>query len=461
RPKTMNDSTKRVAIVGSGPAAFYSAMELLRHDDPMVSVDMLERLPTPYGLVRGGVAPDHEKIKSVTKIFERAAGHPRFRFFGNVEFGKDIQRLELLEHYHAVIYAFGSRTDRHLNIIGETLQGSHAATEFVGWYNGHPDYRHHQFDLTSKRVAIIGMGNVAIDCARILCQDPENLAKTDIAQHALEALRQSEVEEVFLIGRRGPVQAAFTPAEARELLHLPKVDAVMRASDLELDDHSKEELSKASRNTKLNMEILQQIHDQGDRGNPRKLHLCFLISPTKIEGSEKVEGLELVHNEIVKEGGVLRAKATDEVMHLNVDMVFRSIGYMGEAIPGLPFDDRRGTIPNDQGQLLDGVDGKLLNQEYTAGWIKRGPSGVIGTNKQDAMETVSRLKKNWQTSQTTQPKLVQHDLLDLLKEKKIQFVSFEDWKKLDKFEIEQGQLIGKSRQKICEVEEMLDLIQST
>ena len=457
----MNDSAKRVAIVGSGPAAFYSAMELLRHDDPMVSVDMLERLPTPYGLVRGGVAPDHEKIKSVTKIFERAAGHPRFRFFGNVEFGKDIQRLELLEHYHAVIYAFGSRTDRHLNIIGETLPGSHAATEFVGWYNGHPDYRHHQFDLTSKRVAIIGMGNVAIDCARILCQDPENLAKTDIAQHALEALRQSEVEEVFLIGRRGPVQAAFTPAEVRELLHLPKVDAVMRASDLELDDHSKEELSKASRNTKLNMEILQQIHDQGDRGNPRKLHLCFLISPTKIEGSEKVEGLELVHNEIVKEGGVLRAKATDEVMHLNVDMVFRSIGYMGEAIPGLPFDDRRGTLPNDQGQLLDGVDGKLLNQEYTAGWIKRGPSGVIGTNKQDATETVSRLKKNWQTSPTPQPKLVQHDLLDLLKEKKSQFVSFEDWKKLDKFEVELGQQNGKSRHKICEVPEMLDLIRST
>ena len=457
----MNDSAKRVAIVGSGPAAFYSAMELLRHDDPMVSVDMLERLPTPYGLVRGGVAPDHEKIKSVTKIFERAAGHPRFRFFGNVEFGKDIQRLELLEHYHAVIYAFGSRTDRHLNIIGETLPGSHAATEFVGWYNGHPDYRHHQFDLTSKRVAIIGMGNVAIDCARILCQDPENLAKTDIAQHALEALRQSEVEEVFLIGRRGPVQAAFTPAEVRELLHLPKVDAVMRASDLELDDHSKEELSKASRNTKLNMEILQQIHDQGDRGNPRKLHLCFLISPTKIEGSERVKGLELVHNEIVKEGGVLRAKATDEVMHLNVDMVFRSIGYMGEAIPGLPFDDRRGTLPNDQGQLLDGVGGKLLNQEYTAGWIKRGPSGVIGTNKQDATETVSRLKKNWQTSPTPQPKLVQHDLLDLLKEKKSQFVSFEDWKKLDKFEVELGQQNGKSRHKICEVPEMLDLIRST
>ena len=456
----MNDSAKRVAIVGSGPAAFYSAMELLRHDDPMVSVDMLERLPTPYGLVRGGVAPDHEKIKSVTKIFDRAAGHPRFRFFGNVEFGKDIQRLELLQRYHAVIYAFGSRTDRHLNIIGETLQRSHAATEFVGWYNGHPDYRHHQFDLTSKRVAIIGMGNVAIDCARILCQDPENLAKTDIAQHALEALRQSQVEEVFLIGRRGPVQAAFTPAEVRELLHLPKVDAVMRASDLELDDHSKEELSKASRNTKLNMEILQQIHDQGDRGNPRKLHLCFLISPTKIEGSERVEGLELVHNEIVKEGGILKAKATDEVMHLNVDMVFRSIGYMGEAIPGLPFDDRRGTIPNDHGQLLGEVDGKLLNQEYTAGWIKRGPSGVIGTNKQDAMETVTRLKQNWQTNQTQEPKLVQHDLLDFLKEKKIQFVSFEDWKKLDKFEIEQGQQKRKSRQKICEVQEMLDLIQS-
>ena len=208
------------------------------------------------------------------------------------------------------------------------------------------------------------------------------------------------------------------------------------------------------------MEILLQIHDQGDRGNPRKLHLCFLISPMKIEGSDRVESIELVHNEIVKEGGILKAKATDEVMHLNVNMVFRSIGYLGAAIPGLPFADRRGTIPNDQGQLLDVVDGKLLNQEYTAGWIKRGPSGVIGTNKQDAMETVSRLKQNWQTSQTPQPKLVQDNLLDLFKEKKIQFVSFEDWKKLDKFELEQGHLNGKSRQKICEVQEMLDLIQS-
>ena len=456
----MKDSTKRVAIVGSGPAAFYSAMELLRHDDPMVFVDMLERLPTPYGLVRGGVAPDHEKIKSVIKIFERTAGHPRFRFFGNVEFGKDINRLELLQRYHAVIYAFGSRLDRHLNIIGETLQGIHSATEFVGWYNGHPDYRHYQFDLTSKRVAIIGMGNVAIDCARILCQDPRNLAKTDIAEHALEALQQSKIEEVFLIGRRGPVQAAFTPAEVRELLHLPKVDVVMRGSDLELDDHSKEELSKASRNIQLNLQILRQIHDQGDRGNPRKLHLCFLISPTKIKGSDRVESIELVHNEIVKEGGILKAKATDEVMHLNVDMVFRSIGYMGEAILGLPFDDRKGTIPNDHGQLLDGVDGKLLKQEYTAGWIKRGPSGVIGSNKQDAMETINRLKQNWETSDIQEPKLAQEKLIDFLKQKKIQFVSFEDWKKLDKFEIEQGQRNGKSRQKICEVQEMLDLIQS-
>jgi ferredoxin--NADP+ reductase len=304
------------------------------------------------------------------------------------------------------------------------------------------------------------MGNVAIDCARILCQDPENLAKTDIAQHALEALRQSKVEEVFLIGRRGPVQAAFTPTEVRELLHLPKVDVVMRASDLKIDDHSKEELSNASRNTQLNMQILQQIQDQGDRGNPRKLHLCFLISPTKIQGTEKVERLELVHNEIVTEGGVLKAKPTDEVMHLNVDMVFRSIGYMGEALPGLPFNSRKGILPNDQGQLLDGVEGKLLDQEYTAGWIKRGPSGVIGTNKQDAIETINCLKQNWQTKEIPDPKLAQQDLLDLLQEKKLQFVSFEDWKKLDQFEIEQGQCNGRSRQKICEVKEMLDLIKS-
>ena len=259
------------------------------------------------------------------------------------------------------------------------------------------------------------MGNVAIDCARILCQDPRNLAKTDIADYAFKALLQSEVKEVFLIGRRGPVQAAFTPAELRELLHLPKVDTVIRGSDLELDDYSKEELSKASRNIQLNMQILQQIHNQGDRGNLRKLHLCFLISPTKIDGYDRVESLELVHNEIVKEGRFLKAKATDEVMHLNVDMVFRSIGYMGEALPELPFDDRRGTIPNDHGQLLDGLEGNLLKHEYTAGWIKRGPSGVIGTNKQDAIETINRLKQNWETSDASGPRLVQQDLLEFVK----------------------------------------------
>lgn len=455
----MNQPSRRVAIIGSGPAAFYAAIELLRTESPEVWVDMLERLPTPYGLVRGGVAPDHQKIKAVTKIYERAAGHPRFRFFGNVEFGRDVQREDLLCRYDSVLYAIGSRTDRHLGIPGENLVGSHPATEFVGWYNGHPDYRHLTFDLSAERVAIIGMGNVAIDCARILTQDPDELAKTDIADHALEQLRQSKVKQVYLIGRRGPVQAAFTPAEARELLHLPSADALVRASDLVLDACSQEELNQAARNTQLNFEILQKIQQQGDQGKARKLHILFYLSPKALLGQDRVEQLELVRNVLIREGGSLRAKPTEQMESLPVDLVFRSIGYLGEALPGLPFDARKGVLPNEQGQLLDAPGGNLLSQEFTAGWIKRGPSGVIGTNKPDSIETVNRMRSTWEQEGAVSPRNAP-DLLPWLQERGVRVVEFRDWKKLDAHEVQQGEDAGRPRVKVCDVSQMLKVIEA-
>jgi ferredoxin--NADP+ reductase len=451
----MTNPSYRVVIVGSGPSAFYAASELLRQTEPEISVDLLERLPTPYGLVRGGVAPDHQKIKSVTKIYERTAQHPRFRFFGNVEFGRDVTRQELLERYDAILYAVGCRSDKRLGIPGEDLAGSFPATQFVGWYNGHPDYQHLTFDLSVKSVAIVGMGNVAVDCARILSQDPEELAKTDIADQALEALRTSQVENVYLIGRRGPVQAAFTPVEVRELLHLPRTDALVRDQDLQLDPASQRELEQASRQTQQNLEILRQIQARGATGKPRKLHILFCESPQQLLGTERVEQLELVRNELVEEHGRIRAQATAHVSRLEVGLVLRSIGYNGDALPDVPFDAKRGVLPNAGGQLLDAPDGDLLAHEYVAGWIKRGPSGVIGTNKQCAVETVQRMLGNLAT-----PKTRTDDLASLLQSRGVPAVSFADWKKLDEYEVQRGQPSGRPRRKVTSVEEMLRIIQN-
>ena len=255
------DTSWKIAVIGSGPAGFYAAGEFFRQKSWEIKVDMFDRLPTPFGLVRGGVAPDHQKIKSVTKIYNRIAENPNFRFFGNVEFGSDLYQPDLLKHYDAVIYSVGSSSDRALGIPGEYLNGSHSATEFVGWYNGHPDFRDHKFDLSVKNAFVIGMGNVALDVARILAKTPEELAATDITDYALEALRKSQIGNIWLVGRRGPLQAAFTPSELREFLQLPGADVMVEGNSLELDSESREILeTEASKDTKKNIEILTQIH---------------------------------------------------------------------------------------------------------------------------------------------------------------------------------------------------------
>ena len=451
----------KIAVIGSGPAGFYAAGELFRQQSWDIKVDMFERLPTPFGLVRGGVAPDHQKIKSVTKIYSRIAENENFRFFGNVEFGRDIEQSDLLEHYDAVIYTVGSPADRALGIPGEDLSGSHSATEFVAWYNGHPDFREHKFDLSVKYAFVIGMGNVALDVARILAKNPEELAETDIADYALKTLRKSQLEDIWLVGRRGPLQAAFSPVELREFLELPEADVMIEENALELDAESQHILETISgKDTKKNIEILKQMSAMAASGKKRKVHFLFLASPLEISGDGKVEKIRMVRNQLVKkEDGSLRPQATDKIVEEDAGLVFRSIGYHGKPLADLPFDQKSGTIPNEFGQVKDPENGNLLrNREYVAGWIKRGPSGVIGTNKQDAVETVHRMLETFLKEKMESGKNVSNpDIVLLLEKRKVEFVSFADWKLLDAHEIEAGQKQGRPRVKFTSIAEMLEI----
>jgi ferredoxin--NADP+ reductase len=449
----------RVAIVGSGPAAFYAAEHLLKR--PGVQVDMLERLPTPYGLVRGGVAPDHPKIKSVIAIYEKIAAHPRFRFFGNVEFGRHVSRADLERCFHAVLYATGAQTDRALGIPGEDLQGSHSATEFVAWYNGHPDFQDRTFDLTAERVAVIGVGNVAIDVARILCLTPEELRATDMTDEAIAALSASRVKEVQIIGRRGPVQAAFTTVEVRELGELPGADVIVRADEVEVDPLSAAELEAARAATRAKVEILQGFARLTPQGKPRRLCIRFLLSPLEILGEGgRVTGLRLARNRLVAgKDGALRAVPTGETETIEVGLVFRSVGYRGVPLPGLPFEERTGLLPNVKGRVLDPATGAPLTGHYASGWIKRGPSGVIGNNKADSVETVNALIEDARSGALVAPERpLPADFETLVRERQGACVTFGDWQRLDRLEVERGQPQGRPRVKFTAVDEMLDAI---
>ena len=452
----------KIAVIGSGPAGFYAAGELFRQQSWEIKVDMFERLPTPFGLVRGGVAPDHQKIKSVQKIYSRIAENENFRFFGNVEFGRDIFQADLLEHYDAVIYSVGSPADRELGIPGEDLSGSHSATEFVAWYNGHPDFCDYKFDLSAKNAFVIGIGNVALDVARILAKTPEELAETDIADYALDALRASQLEDIWLVGRRGPVQAAFSPAELREFMELAEADVVVEQNVLELDAESQQILeTDASNDTKKNIEILKQISARQISEKKRRVHFLFLSSPVEISGNDKVEKISLVRNQLLKrEDGSLAAQPTEEINEAAAELVFRSIGYHGQPLPDLPFDQKSGTIPNECGQVKDPENGnKLRNREYVAGWIKRGPSGVIGTNKQDAVETVHRMLETFLNEKMEAGKnCANPDIVPLLENRKVEYVSFADWKLIDVHETEAGQKQGRPRVKLTSIAEMLSVI---
>jgi len=434
-------SNLRVAVVGSGPAGFYAAAALLASDDPEVEVDLIERLPTPWGLVRLGVAPDHPNIKAVSRAFEKTAAHPGFRFFGNVEVGRDVTHEELAGLYDAVVYSVGAQTDRRLGIPGEDLPGSWAATELVAWYNGHPDFQELEFDLSHERAVVIGNGNVALDVARMLALTPEELAPTDTTDAAIDAINRARIREILVVGRRGPVQAAWTPVEVGELGELAGADILVDPADLELDDASAAELEAAPPTVKRSVEHLRDYAARTPAGKPRAIRLRFLSSPVAILGEGKVEAIELVRNELV--GG--RAVATGEHETIACGTVFRSVGYHGVSLPGVPFDEATGTIPNEGGRVRPGL--------YAAGWIKRGPSGVIGTNKKDAAETVELLLEDARGGAL--PPRGEGTLEALLAERGVEAVPYAGWEAIDRAERAAGEPHGRPRVKLCSWDALL------
>jgi ferredoxin/flavodoxin---NADP+ reductase len=449
----------RLAIVGSGPAGFYTAEHLLKHEGAHAEVDVFDRLPTPYGLVRFGVAPDHPKIKSVIRVYEKTAARPEFRFFGNVEVGRDMSIEELRQRYHAVVFAYGTATDRHLGIPGEDLPGSHPATEFVNWYNAHPDFADREFDLSCERVVVIGNGNVAADVARMLALTPDELGETDTADHAIEAFAAGGVKEILVLGRRGPAQAAFTNPEVRELGEMANADIDIDAGEMELDELSREWLDSddADPTNRRNVEIFTDFSQRDPEGKPQKIAVRFLRSPIEIQGDGKVERIVVGRNELRRdESGRIRAVDTGERETIECGLVLRSIGYKGIPIEGVPFDERAGTISNEGGRVTD--NGEQVPGLYAVGWIKRGPSGVIGTNKKDAQETVDNLFADLEAGRIPEAELAgdRGSIEALLTERRPDHVTFEGWQAIDATEVEAGKPLGRPRVKLCRVDELVE-----
>lgn len=457
----------RVAIIGSGPAGFYAAEALLKQEDVVVEVDMYDRLPTPFGLVRGGVAPDHPKIKSVTRVYDKTATKPNFRFFGYVELGSDITVEDLRDHYHQIIYSVGAQTDRSLGIPGEDLKGSHPATEFVAWYNGHPDFRDYEFDLSQERVAVIGIGNVAMDVARILSRTKEELAETDIADYALEALANSNIKEVTILGRRGPAQAKYTNPEIKELGEIAGADICVLPEEAELDPLSQAAYEASDdRTLKRNVEIVQEYAKHEPTGKPRKLTVRFLVSPVELIGDDdgNLVAMKLVRNELYeKDDGSLRPRATDQYEEIPVGLVFRSVGYRGVPLPGVPFREDWGTIPNVDGRVVTDPESKeVVVGEYVAGWIKRGPSGVIGTNKPDSVATVEAMMEDLAKGNHLDPAHPEVKAAEaLVRERKPNYFSYADWQRLDEIEEARGEEQGRPRVKFTSYKAMLDALEKT
>ena len=459
------DQPLRVAIVGSGPSGFYAAGHLLNsksRPDLNVQVDVYDRLPTPWGLVRGGVAPDHPNIKAVSRVYEKTAAHPEFRFFGNVEYGTQLTHDDLHARYHAIIYAVGAQTDRRMGIPGEDLPGSWAATEFVAWYNGHPDYCDLEFDLDCERAVVVGNGNVAADVARMLALTREELAQTDVADHALDVLAESAIREIVVLGRRGPAQAAFTNPELLELGEMTDADVYVDPRDMEVDPLSRAwlESEAASSTQRKNVEILTGYAGRAPEGKRRRIVLRFLVSPLELLGTERVEGIRICRNELRDEGTGLRACSTDTIEELGCGIVFRSIGYKGTPLEGLPFDEARGTIPHEAGRILD-ENGEQLRGDYVVGWIKRGPTGIIGTNKRDAQETVDELLEDLDAGRLNEPADPSREALEeLLAERAPEHVTYAGWEAIDAAEKAAGEPHGRPRVKLTTTEALLDTARS-
>lgn len=441
----------RVVVVGAGPSGLFAADALLKRFDD-VRVDVLDRLAAPFGLVRYGVAPDHPKIKSVATALGRTLADPRVRYFGNVEYGRDVSLSDLRANAHAVIFAVGASSDRPLGVPGEDFEGSWSATRFVAWYNGHPDAVDDVPPLDARTVVVVGMGNVAVDVARILCKSATELASTDVADHALKALAASKVRRVIMLGRRGPAQAKWTTKELRELGELDNADLIVHPADLALDPDSAAEIADDPA-AKKNLEVLRSFAGRPSEGKPRTLELRFFASPIELQGADgRVDRVVVGRNELVTSAGGRRTAAdTGDRESVPAGFVLRSVGYKGVQLPGLPFDEVRGVVPNVRGRVV-GPDGQVVEGVYVAGWIKRGPSGVIGTNKADAMETVASLSEDGLAA----PSVPGDDYLpDLLARRGRRWVDVSGWHRIDEVETRLGAASDRPRVKLTTYEDLL------
>lgn len=454
----------RVAIIGSGPAGFYGAERIFRKSPVPANVDMFDLLPTPHGLVRHGVAPDHQKIKSVSKVYNRIASDPAFRFFGFVEFGRDLTLSDLKKRYHQIVFATGAQTDKKINIPGENLAGSHTATEFVAWYNGHPHSSDLDFDMSCERAVIIGVGNVAVDVARMLCLKEDELSKTDIADYALKKLSESNIKEVFIIGRRGPAQAAFTNPELKELGNIRGTQTVTLPDEMVLDPLIKEMLEKKPNPaTERKLQTLRSFRSEPGKEAEKTLRLRFLLSPVRINGTNgRTESIVLAKNKLVRrEDGTVAAVATERTELIKTGLVFRSIGYRGVRLRDVPFDEKAGVIPNISGRVLNRPGGEPLEGLYTAGWIKRGATGVIGTNKTDSAETADMMIEDFAGGRHLNPPEPENPIEKLLEKTKPEYVSYRQWSVVDRKEIAKGEKTGRPRVKYTNVEDILKAVGKT
>ncbi len=456
----------RAAVIGAGPSGFYAAAALLKEDGVCATVDMFDRMAAPHGLVRYGVAPDHQNIKAVAKTYDRTAADPNFRYFGNVEFGSDasgpqITHEDLHRHYDVIIYATGAPSDRRLNIPGEDLPNSLSATEFVAWYNGHPDFAGLNPDLSCEAAIVVGVGNVAMDVARVLAKSVDELKGTDIADYALEALAQSNIKDIYIVARRGPAQVKFTNAEIREFGHLDIAQPIVLDNELKLDRASSAAIEGDTAMQK-NLDYLRAYVEIGDVGKPRRVHFRFLLSPVEIIGEDgKIAAVKMEKNQLrAVAGGDIAASGTGVFETIPAGMILRSVGYKGTPLPGVPYDARKGTIPNELGRIIDPAHDRVVTGEYVVGWAKRGPTGVIGTNKPDAIESVNSLLEDLHKGKLApcadpEPQAI----VDLLRERGIRYINAEEWRKIDSVEVAAGKAAGKPRVKFVQTQEMLQALE--
>ena len=452
----MPGNSLRIAIIGSGPSGFYAAEALLKNADRPVRIDIFDRLPAPYGLVRSGVAPDHQKIKRVERSFRKIAQHPSVRFVGNVAVDRDVTVEELKASYAAVIYAVGNEGFRRIDRPGDEMRQLRSATEFVFWYNGHPHFSDRTFPLDEvRRVAVVGVGNVAIDVARVLARSADELHKTDIATYALDALRDCPIEEVLVMGRRGPAQAAYTHKELKEMANLPGAELIIEEEDAYLDPVSAAWLETADMNARKNMELATALAAAPRRNTPRRIKLMFRVSALEfIARDGRLAQMKLTRNTLVDAPGRPRPVPTGEPWLEDVQLVLTAIGYRGIPIPGVPFDERNGIIPNDAGRVTDTPGGSHRRGEYVVGWAKRGPTGLIGSNRPDARETVAALLEDLAAA----PPSPSEDLLPQLAQRGVRVVRFADWERLDAEELRRGAAQGRVREKFTSVADMLSFL---